>query len=373
MATEYASGARDLGRCARWERAGRRLGGSPPSATARDTLTEGERWTAEVLEQLRRRRYRPAAWIAFVARSLERSRASRSQRPELVRQAAVWGVAGGLTWSAASVAARRHPARARPRHHGGPRLSHHGRRQRAPRRPATASRVRSPRRAPRGRTHSVAGCAVRSRAAPRDPRPAVGRAAALRRPRALRRRPTADRHAGPRGGLLRPATLDRRPPCRRRDGGSAVMSALVLGLAAGFAAGAVMTRWGLCFNRAVRRAAFERRPSAAAGVRHRRGDAAAAAAAADRRRGRHPRAQRRSRAAWRCCRSRSSIGGLVFGAGMALAGGCVTGMLWKAGAGAAALGIAIAGFAVGEILVRERRQRADRRARRRVASRESAR
>ena len=70
-------------------------------------LTEGERWTAEVLEQLRRRRYRPAAWIAFVARSLERSRASRSQRPELVRQAAVWGVAGGLTWSAASVAARR--------------------------------------------------------------------------------------------------------------------------------------------------------------------------------------------------------------------------------------------------------------------------
>ena len=37
---------------------------------------------------------------------------------------------------------------------------------------------------------------------------------------------------------------------------------------------------------------------------------------------------------------------------MALAGGCVTGMLWKAGAGAAALGIAIAGFAAGELLIR---------------------
>ena len=46
------------------------------------------------------------------------------------------------------------------------------------------------------------------------------------------------------------------------------------------------------------------------------------------------------------------VGGLVFGAGMALAGGCVTGMLWKAGAGAAALAIAIAGFAIGELLIR---------------------
>jgi uncharacterized protein len=45
-------------------------------------------------------------------------------------------------------------------------------------------------------------------------------------------------------------------------------------------------------------------------------------------------------------------GGLVFGVGMALAGGCVTGMLWKAGAGAVALGIAIAGFAAGELLIR---------------------
>jgi len=45
-------------------------------------------------------------------------------------------------------------------------------------------------------------------------------------------------------------------------------------------------------------------------------------------------------------------GGLVFGAGMALAGGCITGILWKAGAGSIATGIAIAGFAGGELLAR---------------------
>ena len=45
-------------------------------------------------------------------------------------------------------------------------------------------------------------------------------------------------------------------------------------------------------------------------------------------------------------------GGLTFGVGMALAGGCITGMLWKAGGGAVALAIAIAGFAAGELLIR---------------------
>ena len=37
---------------------------------------------------------------------------------------------------------------------------------------------------------------------------------------------------------------------------------------------------------------------------------------------------------------------------MALAGGCVTGILWKAGSGSVALAIAIAGFAIGELLIR---------------------
>lgn len=129
------------------------------------------------------------------------------------------------------------------------------------------------------------------------------------------------------------------------------MSAVLLGLAAGFAAGAVMTRWGLCFNRAVRRAAFERRPSLlrafaiavatqllllplliAGGLDTLERNAATGGLAL------LPVAQ--------------LVGGLAFGAGMALAGGCVTGMLWKTGAGAAALAIAIAGFAIGEVLVR---------------------
>ena len=129
------------------------------------------------------------------------------------------------------------------------------------------------------------------------------------------------------------------------------MSDALLGLAAGFAAGAVMTRWGLCFNRALRRAAFEGRPrllrafavavaaqllllplliAAGVGNLERSADAGGLALL--------PVAQ--------------LVGGFGFGAGMALAGGCVTGMLWKAGAGAAALGIAIAGFAAGELLVR---------------------
>jgi uncharacterized membrane protein YedE/YeeE len=125
----------------------------------------------------------------------------------------------------------------------------------------------------------------------------------------------------------------------------------LLGLAAGRAAGAVMTRWGLCFNRALRRAAYERSPTllrafalavgvqllllplliaVGVGVVERSADGGGPALL--------PVAQ--------------LAGGLVFGAGMALAGGCITGMLWKAGSGALALAVAIAGFAVGELLIR---------------------
>jgi uncharacterized membrane protein YedE/YeeE len=129
------------------------------------------------------------------------------------------------------------------------------------------------------------------------------------------------------------------------------MSDALLGLAAGLAAGAVMTHGGLCFNRALRRAAFERRPTllrtfaiavaaqllllplligVGVDTLERGADAGGPALL--------PVAQ--------------LAGGLVFGVGMALAGGCATGMLWKAGAGAAALAIAIAGFAAGELLIR---------------------
>jgi uncharacterized protein len=122
-------------------------------------------------------------------------------------------------------------------------------------------------------------------------------------------------------------------------------------LAAGAAAGAVMTRGGLCFNRALRRAAFERRPALL------RAFAIAVAAqllllpilvAAD-----VDPLVRATRAGGPALLPVAQVaGGLCFGVGMALAGGCVTGMLWKAGAGAAALAIAIAGFAAGELLIR---------------------
>src|SRR5512132_1804373 len=101
-----------------------------------------------------------------------------------------------------------------------------------------------------------------------------------------------------------------------------------------------MTRGGLCFNRALRRA-FALAVAAqllllllliAADVGALERSAAAGGPAL------LPVAQ--------------LTGGLAVGAGMALAGGCVTGMLWKAGAGAAALAVAIAGFAAGEILIR---------------------
>lgn len=129
------------------------------------------------------------------------------------------------------------------------------------------------------------------------------------------------------------------------------MTAALLGLAAGGAAGAVMARSGLCFNRSLRHAVFERRATllrafavavaiqlvllpilVTAGVDTLTRGAQAGGPAL------LPVAQ--------------IVGGLIFGIGMALAGGCITGMLWKAGSGAVALAIAIVGFAVGELVIR---------------------
>lgn len=70
-------------------------------------LTEGEQWTAEALTALRRRRYRPRAWAAFVRDSQARSRATRAQQPALARQAARWGAAGGAAWTVTVLLARR--------------------------------------------------------------------------------------------------------------------------------------------------------------------------------------------------------------------------------------------------------------------------
>jgi uncharacterized protein len=128
---------------------------------------------------------------------------------------------------------------------------------------------------------------------------------------------------------------------------SDVLAPLVLGVATG----AVMVRGGLCFNRAVRRAAFERRPALLR--------AFAFAVAAQLMilpllvaLGVDP-LERSTRAGGTAFLPVAELaGGLCFGAGMALAGGCITGMLWKAGTGSVALALAIAGFAAGELLIR---------------------
>jgi phosphatidylglycerophosphate synthase len=75
-----------------------------PSAAQRYSprpLTEGERWTAEALLELRHGTYRPHAWARFLRGSLERSRATRRSRPVLARQSRRWGAYGALGWLAA--------------------------------------------------------------------------------------------------------------------------------------------------------------------------------------------------------------------------------------------------------------------------------
>ena len=121
------------------------------------------------------------------------------------------------------------------------------------------------------------------------------------------------------------------------------MSGIALGLATGLAVGAVMSHEGLCFNSGLRQAVFERRPR----VLRAFGFAIAlqllampllVAAGLDVVRiGLYPIAQ--------------LAGGAAFGAGMALAGGCIAGILWKTGAGSTATAIALAGFALGELAI----------------------
>jgi uncharacterized membrane protein YedE/YeeE len=127
------------------------------------------------------------------------------------------------------------------------------------------------------------------------------------------------------------------------------MSSPLLGLATGLAFGALMSSGKVCFNAGVRRAAFERQPTVlrvfaivvmvellalpgllAFDVSPLDANVDAGAPAL------LPVAQ--------------LVGGLVFGTGMALAGGCISGILWKAGAGSIATALAIGGFAGGELL-----------------------
>lgn len=123
------------------------------------------------------------------------------------------------------------------------------------------------------------------------------------------------------------------------------MAATVLsGLLIGAALGALMTRGKVCFNAGLRRAAFERDGTVlrvfalAVAIQLVLLPVLVAVGVSLSPVGLFPVAQ--------------VVGGLVFGAGMALAGGCIAGILWKTGAGSIATATAIAAFAAGELLVR---------------------
>lgn len=65
-------------------------------------MTDGERWTRQVLVDLRTRAYRPDAWRAFVAESFERARLDRLAHPHEHRQIVLVGAIGGCAWLAAA-------------------------------------------------------------------------------------------------------------------------------------------------------------------------------------------------------------------------------------------------------------------------------
>jgi hypothetical protein len=129
------------------------------------------------------------------------------------------------------------------------------------------------------------------------------------------------------------------------------VTTVALGLLTGLLAGAVMARGNVCFNAGLRHAVFERRPTVlrvfaiavaiellllplllALGV--------------------NPLERSSESGGPALLPAAQLAGGLVFGAGMALAGGCITGILWKAGAGSIATALAVGGFAAGELLAR---------------------
>jgi phosphatidylglycerophosphate synthase len=63
-------------------------------------MTTGQVWTRELLGELRRQRYRPRAWIGFLAASFARARATRADRGREHRQTLALGAAGLAAWIA---------------------------------------------------------------------------------------------------------------------------------------------------------------------------------------------------------------------------------------------------------------------------------
>src|SRR3954452_15933214 len=57
-------------------------------------LTDGERWSRELLDRLRGERFSARAWVRFFDDAFLRARVVRARRPALVRQSRCWGAAG---------------------------------------------------------------------------------------------------------------------------------------------------------------------------------------------------------------------------------------------------------------------------------------
>src|SRR4051812_28371613 len=57
-------------------------------------LTDGERWSRELLDRLRAERFSARAWVRFFDDAFLRARVVRARRPALVRQSRRWGAAG---------------------------------------------------------------------------------------------------------------------------------------------------------------------------------------------------------------------------------------------------------------------------------------
>jgi cardiolipin synthase (CMP-forming) len=63
-------------------------------------VTEGEAWAAELLRELRSRRYRPRAWTRFLAKSFARAHTVRQERRREHQQALLVGAVGLTAWVA---------------------------------------------------------------------------------------------------------------------------------------------------------------------------------------------------------------------------------------------------------------------------------
>src|SRR5436190_202728 len=57
-------------------------------------LTDGERWSLELLDRLRAERFAAAAWRRLFGDAFLRARVIRARRPGLVGQSRRWGLAG---------------------------------------------------------------------------------------------------------------------------------------------------------------------------------------------------------------------------------------------------------------------------------------